>query len=102
MFAAQAVGAPIPFSVLIRVIFLSLLLTAGANSVAGGAIVTITIIINTFGLPVETVTLVAGALALIDGILTTCNTYGDLVGTMVVSASEDRHDAKTSAGNSAV
>lgn len=94
LFAAQAVGTPIGIGTLIQVIFLSLLLTAGSNSVAGGAVVVITIVINTFGLPIETVTIVAGALALIDGALTMCNTLGDLVGTMIVSASEDRREAK--------
>ncbi len=94
LFAAQAVGTPIEFGTLVQVVFLSLLLTAGSNSVAGGAVVTITIVINTFGLPMETVTIVAGALALIDGVLTMCNTFGDLAGTIIVSASEERREGK--------
>jgi len=94
LFAAQAVGVSVGIGTMIKVILLALLLTTGSTAVAGGAVIVVTILIETFGLPVETVAVVSGALALIDGILTTGNTLGDLVGTLIVSDSERKREGK--------
>ena len=97
LFAAQAVGVPLDLGTYIKVVVLALLLTTGSNVVAGGAIVVVTILIESFNLPVETVVVVAGALALIDGILTMGNTLGDFIGTVIVSDSEDKREAAEAA-----
>lgn len=94
LFAAQAAGMHVGLGTMIQVILISLILTTGSTAVAGGAIIVVTILIETFGLPIETVAVVSGALALIDGILTMGNTLGDLVGTMIVSDSEKRRAAR--------
>ena len=88
LFAAQAIGAPLSAGILIKAIFLALILTTGAGGVPGGGIVTIAIIIDAFGLPVEVVGIVAGIFALIDAPFTTMNCLGDLVGTAIVASSE--------------
>ncbi|MBQ5953071.1 MAG: dicarboxylate/amino acid:cation symporter [Lachnospiraceae bacterium] len=95
LFAAQAGGVDISLATMIKVVLMSLLLTVGyGTTVAGGAVVQVTIMIEAFGLPLEIVAVVSGVLALMDGILTTNNNLGDLAGTMIVSDSEKKRDTK--------
>ncbi|MDR1885050.1 MAG: dicarboxylate/amino acid:cation symporter [Synergistaceae bacterium] len=88
LFAAQAVGAPLSLGVLVNMILISLILTTGAGGVPGGGIVSIAIVLDAFGLPLEVVGLISGIFALMDMGLTTMNCLGDLVGTIIVSRSE--------------
>jgi Na+/H+-dicarboxylate symporter len=97
LFAAQAIGSPLSLGILIKVILISLILTTGAGGVPGGGIVTIAIIIDAFGLPLEIVGIIAGVFALIDMGFTMLNCLGDLVGTYIVSYSEDRKLKKVKA-----
>ena len=90
LFAAQAVNAPLSTAMLVRAIILSLILTTGAGGVPGGGIVTIAIVIEAFGLPLEVAGIVSGIFALIDMGYTTMNCLGDLVGTIIVSRSEGK------------
>lgn len=95
LFGAQAAGVSVDIATMVKVVLMALLLTTGySTSVAGGAVVQVTIMVEAFGLPIETVAVVSGALALIDGILTVGNNLGDLVGTIVVSDSEVRNDER--------
>lgn len=95
LFAAQAGGSAVDFGTMVNVILMSLLLTVGyGTTVAGGAVVQVTIMIEAFGLPLEVVAVVSGVLALMDGILTTNNNLGDLAGTIIVSDSEVKYDRK--------
>lgn len=91
LFASQTVGVPLSLPILIKVIFLGLILTTGAGGVPGGGIVTIAIIIDAFGLPLEVVGIVAGIFALIDMGLTMLNCLGDLVGTAIIAQSEEKN-----------
>lgn len=88
LFAAQAVGAPVTMSMIIKAILISLILTTGAGGVPGGGIVTIAIVIDAFGLPLEVVGIISGIFALIDMVYTMMNCLGDLVGTYIVAKSE--------------
>jgi len=88
LFAAQAINAPLSLGMLVKALLISLILTTGAGGVPGGGIVTIAIVIDAFGLPLEVVGIVSGIFALIDMGFTMMNCLGDLVGTMVVSNSE--------------
>ena len=90
LFAAQAIGAPLTMPILLKAIFIALILTTGAGGVPGGGIVTIAIIIDAFGLPVEVVAIVAGIFALIDMVFTMMNCLGDLAGTYIVAHSEEK------------
>jgi len=95
LFAAQAAGVPIDLATMVKVVLMSVLLTVGyGTTVAGGAVVQVTIMIEAFGLPLEIVAVVSGVLALMDGILTTNNNLGDLAGTIIVSDSEARREEK--------
>lgn len=90
LFAAQCVGGDTSIGTLLKVIFISLILTTGAGGVPGGGIVTIAIIVDAFGLPLEVVALVSGIFSLIDMVYTTLNCLGDLVGTYIVAHSEKK------------
>lgn len=90
LFAAQCAGGNTSIGTLLRVIFISLILTTGAGGVPGGGIVTIAIIVDAFGLPLEVVALVSGIFSLIDMVYTTLNVLGDLVGTCIVARSEKK------------
>ena len=94
LFAAQCVGADTSIATLLRVILISLILTTGAGGVPGGGIVTIAIIVDAFGLPLEVVALVSGIFTLIDVVFTTMNCVGDLVGTVIVDHSEKKREKK--------
>ena len=85
LFAAQAIGAPVTMDMLIKAILISLILTTGAGGVPGGGIVTIAIVIDAFGLPLEVVGIISGIFALIDMVYTLMNCLGDLVGTYIVA-----------------
>ena len=91
LFAAQCVNAPLSLGILLQVILISLILTTGAGGVPGGGIVTIAIVVEAFGLPLEVVALVSGIFALIDMVFTMMNCLGDLIGTCIVAHSEKKH-----------
>ena len=93
LFAAQCVGADTSLATLLRVILISLILTTGA----GGGIVSIAIVVDAFGLPLEVVALVSGIFTLIDVVFTTMNCLGDLVGTVIVDRSEKKRTARLEA-----
>lgn len=90
LFAAQAIGAPVTMDMLIKAILISLILTTGAGGVPGGGIVTIAIVIDAFGLPLEVVGIISGIFALIDMVYTMMNCLGDLVGTYIVAHLESK------------
>lgn len=94
LFAAQCAGADTSIATLLRVILISLILTTGAGGVPGGGIVSIAIVVDAFGLPLEVVALVSGIFTLIDVVYTTMNCLGDLVGTVIVDHSEKKYANK--------
>lgn len=93
LFAAQAVGADLSLPILFQMIILGMILTTGAGGVPGGGIVTIALVVDSFGLPLEVVAIVAGVFVLIDMGLTMLNCLGDLIGTKIIASSEKRKQA---------
>lgn len=87
LFTAQAAGVVFPFADLVRMILLGLLLSMGGGGIPGGAMVFLAMILETFGLPVEVVGIIAGIHTLNEMGLTTLNCLGDLVGTLVATFS---------------
>jgi Na+/H+-dicarboxylate symporter len=88
LFAAQAAGMEISLPILVKVVFIALILTTGAGGVPGSGIVTVAIIVDAFGLPLEVVGIIAGIFGLIDMGLTMINCLGDLAGTRIIAGSE--------------
>lgn len=86
--ASQCIGLDVSTDMLIKMVLLGLILTTGTGGIPGGFIVSLTIIVNTFGLPLEVVGIVAGVFTLIDTGVTMMNCLGDLIGTVIVGDSE--------------
>lgn len=88
LFAAQAAGVEVTLPILAKMIFIGMILTTGAGGVPGSGIVTVAILVDAFGLPLEVVGIIAGIFGLIDMGLTMINCLGDLAGTRIVAESE--------------
>ena len=75
-------------------IFMAVLLASSGGGIPGSGIVKMLVIVQTFGLPVEIVGVIAGFYRFIDMGTTTGNCLGDLVGTVFVTRWEERSLAK--------
>lgn len=94
--AAQSAGVAIPLVTLINVMILSLILTTGGGGIPGAAPIHMAIVVQTFGLPIEIIAIIAGIFPLVDAGVTTINMVGDLAGTVIVSKGEERRLKKLS------
>lgn len=85
---AQAAGVPFAAGDLITVVLMACLLSAGSGGIPGGGFVVALIMVEAFQLPLELAAIVGGIYRLIDMGITTVNVMGNMVGTMLVAASE--------------
>ena len=99
MFICQLCGQHIGFDMLIRVVLLSAILSTGGGGIPGSGIVKLLVVVEAFGLPTEIVGIVAAFYRLFDMGTTTNNCLGDLVGTVFVARTEEKHERKLAAQN---
>ena len=85
LFTAQAQEVSLSFGQLATVAVLGTLLTVALPGVVNGGVVAQTLLVSSFGFPVELVLLMAGVYRLVDIGMTTVNITGDLVATAVVA-----------------
>lgn len=85
-FAADLFGVPITPALVVQFVFLGLVLSIGAAGVKGAGIVMSSVLLQTLGMPLSLVPVLAAIWPLIDPGHTVCNNTGDLVGTVVVSS----------------
>ena len=85
LFTAQALEVSLSFGQLATVAVLGTLLTVALPGVVNGGVVAQTLLVSSFGFPVELVLLMAGVYRLVDIGMTTVNITGDLVATAVVA-----------------
>ena len=85
LFTAQALGEPLSFGQLATIAVLGTFLTIALPGVVNGGVVAQTLLVSSFGFPVELVLLMAGVYRLVDIGMTTVNITGDLVATAVVA-----------------
>lgn len=85
VFAANVYDIPITFGLIFQFVFLGLILSIGAAGVAGAGIVMSTVLLDTLGLPLDLIPILAAIWPLIDIGHTTTNITGDLTGTTVIS-----------------
>ena len=85
MFAAQAYGMDITVAGLITVIFTAVMASIGTAGVPSVGLVTLTMVFNSVGLPVEAIGLIFGIDHILDMFRTAVNVTGDAICTLIVS-----------------
>ena len=85
MFAAQAYGMDLGTSALITVIFTAVLASIGTAGVPSVGLVTLTMVFNSVGLPIEAIGIIFGIDHILDMFRTAVNVTGDAICTIIVS-----------------
>jgi Na+/H+-dicarboxylate symporter len=102
VFASHLYNIPITPVSLFQFVFLGLILSMGAAGVKGGAIVMSTILLQTLGMPLTIMPVLAAINPIIDIGHTTLNVTGDIMTTTVVSARLNLLDRDVYDGKNAV
>ncbi|AMD17132.1 sodium:dicarboxylate symporter [Methanobrevibacter sp. YE315] len=85
MFAAQAYGMDLGMAGLITVIFTAVMASIGTAGVPSVGLVTLTMVFNSVGLPVEAIGIIFGIDHILDMFRTAVNVTGDAICTIIVS-----------------
>lgn len=85
MFAAQAYGIDLGTSALLTVIFTAVMASVGTAGVPSVGLVTLTMVFNSVGLPVQAIGVIFGIDHIIDMFRTAINVTGDAICTIIVS-----------------
>jgi len=96
VFTAQVYGLPMDFMELVKVVLLGTVLVMGSPGIPGGIFVASTIFLTAMGYPLEIMAMLMGIFRIMDIGMTTMNILGDVVGSVIVSASEKLFDRRTS------
>ena len=92
---AQAAGVEFTLGAQLTIVLVGLLLSEGSGGIPGGGLVIALIFVQAFNLPLEIAAIVGGIYRLIDMGSTTINVMGDMVGTAIISRSEEAHVTST-------
>ncbi len=90
LFTAQAAGVTFDLPTVISIIFIGLILETGSGGIPGGGLVIAMIFVQAFNLPLEIAAIVGGIYRLVDMGNTTTNVMSDVVGTIIVTHSEQK------------
>ncbi|WLR52743.1 dicarboxylate/amino acid:cation symporter [Bacillus tianshenii] len=90
IFAANVAGIQMSGTELLIIVLTGTLLSVGTAGVPAAGLVSLSIVLQMFNLPIEIVALIAGVDALIGMVGTASNVMGDLVGAAVVNKSEEK------------
>ena len=85
MFAAQAYGIDLGTSALLTVIFTAVMASIGTAGVPSVGLVTLTMVFNSVGLPIDAIGLIFGIDHILDMFRTAVNVTGDAICTIIVS-----------------
>ena len=88
MFVSQIYGVDMSIYQQATLILLTTFIAVGAPGIPGGGIVMTIMLLNTMGLPVEIMGLIAGIYRIIDMGHTTLNVTGDVVSTLCIAETE--------------
>lgn len=94
VFASNLFGVPITIGACVQFIFLGLVLSVGAAGVKGAGIVMSSVLLQTVGMPLTLVPLLAAVWPILDIVHTTANVSGDMAGTIIVARSLDSLDVE--------
>ena len=92
LFIAQMSGIHMGIGELLKIVLLGTVFSLGGNGIPGSNIVKVLVLVQAFSLPTEVVGIVAAFYRLFDMGTTTNNSMGDLVGTVLVSKLEEKHE----------
>lgn len=92
MFTAQAYGIDLTTSALLTVIFTAVMASVGTAGVPSVGMVTLTMVFNSVGLPINAIGIILGIDHILDMIRTAVNVTGDAICTMIVSFKNDSLD----------
>jgi len=93
VFIAQVYGIDLTATALVTVILTATLASVGTAAVPGVGLVTLALVLEQAGLPVEGIGLILGVDRLLDMLRTAVNVTGDAVVTLIVAKSEGQFDA---------
>lgn len=99
IFIAQIFGIELTIAQQLTIILTATLASIGTAGVPGSGMIMLTMVLETVGLPVEGIALVAGIDRILDMGRTTVNITGDATCTIVVDAWEKRRERKKMAAN---
>jgi len=99
MFAAQSYGIDLGTSALLTVIFTAVMASVGTAGVPSVGLVTLTMVFNSVGLPVEAIGIIFGIDHILDMFRTAVNITGDAICTMIVSFKNKALDVDIFNGN---
>ncbi|MEK9657927.1 MAG: dicarboxylate/amino acid:cation symporter [bacterium] len=94
LFIAQAYGIDLTAGNYITIILTSTLASIGSAGVPGAGLIMLTLVLNSVGLPIEGIAIIAGIDRILDMARTTVNVVGDCMVTVLVSKSEGELDEK--------
>ncbi len=92
LFVAQAYGIDLTMGNYITIILTSTLASIGSAGVPGAGLIMLTLVLNSVGLPVEGIALIAGIDRILDMARTTVNVVGDCMVTVLIAKSENELD----------
>ena len=94
VFVAESIGLDMSVGTMIVAVLTGVLMTLGSPGIPGGIVVSTTIFLQAMGMPAEFAALLGGIVSVVDMGLTTLNCSGSVVVAAIVSAGEERRDAK--------
>ena len=95
VFVAGIVGVDLSLGDYISVIFTATIASIGAAGVPGVALIMMSMVFASIGLPIEAIAIIAGVDRLLDMFRTTVNVTGDLAISVVIDRSEGNFDEKS-------
>jgi len=88
IFISEVFGMPLSFSQQLTIVLMAILASIGSVGVPGAALIVMTMVFQTVGLPMEGIALVAGVDRILDMARTPLNVLGDATGAVVVAKTE--------------
>lgn len=85
VFAFNVYGQELSFGVVFQAVILALLLSIGTAGVKGAPMVMSTVLLETFGLPLDLIAILGAIWPIVDWCNTATNVTGDVVGTAIVA-----------------
>jgi Na+/H+-dicarboxylate symporter len=92
LFVAQAFGIDLSMADYATIVVTATLASIGTAGVPGAGLIMLSLILNTVGLPMEGIAIVAGIDRVLDMARTAVNVSGDLMVTTLIAKSEEQLD----------